>query len=263
MASAIHGSPPPRLLLLGGTGEAVTLARRLAPRWEVIYSLAGSGGAIPPDCRGRRGGFGGVEGLAGYLTHHAIAALVDATHPFAVTIKAHAAAAARQVQVPLWRYIRPPWCPGAGDDWRFMAHWDEVQRALGGFRRPFIALGRSALTAPPSPPAGAHWWWRCLPPAPPLPPGCRGISPVAARGPFTVAGERQLLGELACDVVVAKNSGGWGAAAKLTAARQLGLPVLLIERPPVAPVADTWTDLDALGTQLLSAPGLGSALARP
>jgi len=58
---------------------------------------------------------------------------------------------------------------------------------------------------------------------------------VLGRGPFTIAGERQLLARHRIDVLVCKASGGAATEAKLIAARELGLPVIMVRRPRVEP----------------------------
>jgi precorrin-6A/cobalt-precorrin-6A reductase len=62
-----------------------------------------------------------------------------------------------------------------------------------------------------------------------------GAEVVVARGPFDVEGDLALMQAHGVQVVVAKNAGGTGARAKLEAARALGLPVVMVARPPVPP----------------------------
>ncbi|MGY1591070.1 cobalt-precorrin-6A reductase [Geodermatophilus sp. SYSU D00708] len=220
-----------RVLVLGGTGEARRLAGRLVEEGvDVLSSLAGrvADPVLPPG-EVRVGGFGGVEGLAAAL--HGVAALVDATHPFAATMTAHAAAAAAATGTPLLRLQRPGWTAGPGDDWRWVDSLVEAAQAVAGCGSVFLSTGRQGLAA------FAGLRGRCLvravdPPSPPLP---ERTTVVLARGPFTVEEERALLREHAVEVVVTKDSGGGMTAAKLTAARELGLPVVVVRRPPVPP----------------------------
>ena len=111
----------------------------------------------------------------------------------------------------------------------------EAVRALGEApRRIFLALGRKELApfieraaAPLSHPqrrSGRSAAWRCR---------TRPISP--ARGPFSEADDRALLAVHRIDIIVAKNSGGDATYGKIAAARALGLPVIMLRRPPVPP----------------------------
>jgi precorrin-6A/cobalt-precorrin-6A reductase len=88
------------------------------------------------------------------------------------------------------------------------------------------------------------------PPEPPMPPDAEVI---LARGPFTVADELTLLRAHRIDVLVTKDSGGEATAAKLTAARELGLPVVVVQRPPLPPgvtaVPDVAAVLERLGLE--------------
>lgn len=226
------------ILILGGTGEARKLASDLTDRGvRVVSSLAGRV-ARPrlPVGEVRVGGFGGADGLAAWLRENEVRAVVDATHPFAERIGANAAKAAELTKIPLLRLARPGWEAGEGDVW----HWaDDLPDAAGKLpclgKRVFLTSGRQGL------PAFAHldelWFLiRCVdPPEPPLP---RHHELLLARGPYEVDSERELLARHSVDVLVTKDSGGDLTSAKLTAARELGVPVLLVRRPP-RPVTET------------------------
>jgi precorrin-6A/cobalt-precorrin-6A reductase len=222
-----------RVLVLGGTGEARRLATALVDHGvEVVSSLAGrvADPLLPPG-EVRIGGFGGVAGLTAWLQEHPVVAVVDATHPFAAGMTANAAAAADLTGIPLLRLQRPGWTSQPGDDWRWVDSLPEAAVAVAGFDTVFLTTGRQGLGA------FAGLTASCLvrsvdPPSPPLP---QRITVVLARGPFSVADELSLLRQYAVDVVVTKDSGGSMTAAKLTAARELRLPVVLIRRPPVPP----------------------------
>jgi precorrin-6A/cobalt-precorrin-6A reductase len=227
------------ILVLGGTGEARELAEALTAREvRVVSSLAGRV-ARPklPAGEVRVGGFGGPDGLARYLRENRIAAVVDATHPFAERIGANAAKAAERTETPLLRLARPGWRPGPHDVWHWADDLADAARQLPELgKRVFLTSGRQGL------PAFAHlddlWFLiRCVdPPAPPLP---RHHELILARGPYEVAAERELLDRV--DVLVTKDSGGPQTSAKLTAARELGKPVLVIRRParPSTETAET------------------------
>ncbi|TQN44020.1 precorrin-6A/cobalt-precorrin-6A reductase [Blastococcus colisei] len=220
-----------RVLVLGGTGEARRLAAALVTAGvDVVSSLAGRvADPMIPEGDVRIGGFGGVAGLVGWLRAAPMAAVVDATHPFAATMTDSAAEAARLTGVPLLRLQRPGWVAQHGDDWRWVDSLEAAAAAVGGFGSVFLTTGRHGVGAF----AGLNG--PCLvrsvdPPAPPLPPR---TTVVLARGPFTVEDELALMRQHEVDVVVTKDSGGAMTAAKLTAARQLGLPVVLVRRPPL------------------------------
>ncbi|MFG3661632.1 cobalt-precorrin-6A reductase [Streptomyces sp. NPDC047706] len=225
---------PRHVLLLGGTTEARELAAVLATRTDVRVTTSLAGRVSRPgavDGAVRTGGFGGAEGLAGWLRAHEVAAVVDATHPFAAAITAHTVLAAALAGVPAVVLRRPGWRPAPGDDWHPVASLGaaaELVPRLG--RRVFLTTGRLGLAAF-APLTEPHFVVRSVePPEPPMPPH---TELVLARGPFTVAGEAALLREHRIDVIVTKDSGGAATAAKLTAARDLGVPVVVVRRPPL------------------------------
>tara|TARA_Y100001951_G_scaffold105151_1_gene120283 strand:+ start:2743 stop:3462 length:720 start_codon:yes stop_codon:yes gene_type:complete len=231
----------PRILLLGGTSEALRLARQLGP--ETLYSLAGLG-RVPDDlpCRVRVGGFGGADGLAAFIAAEGIELLLDLTHPYAAQISANAARAAVLSGVPCWALRRPGWQPAAGDDWREVEGWDGLSHALAPFQRPFFTSGREPLAHLHEIPAHQRWTVRCLQsePAPPR------AEIIGARGPFSLDEERALFARIRCDVLVSKNSGSQATEPKLQVARELGLPVLLLRRPEPAPATRSFCDLQTL-----------------
>ncbi|MFE2263726.1 cobalt-precorrin-6A reductase [Streptomyces griseosporeus] len=222
------------ILILGGTTEARRLAAELAGRAgvRVTTSLAGRvarPGAVDGDVR--IGGFGGAEGLAVWLREHRVDALVDATHPFAASITANAARAAAATGTPAVVLRRPGWRPGPGDRWHEAASLAEAAALLPGLgHRVLLTTGRLGLAAFAHL-TGLHFVVRSVePPEPPMPPDTEVL---LARGPFTEADETALLRERRIDVIVTKDSGGEATAAKLTAARTLGLPVVVVRRPPL------------------------------
>jgi precorrin-6A/cobalt-precorrin-6A reductase len=218
-----------QVLVLGGTREGRRLAAALlAEGVEVLSSLAGRvAEPVLPEGDVRIGGFGGPEGLADWLAAHRPRAVVDATHPFAAQITAHAAAAARAQGTPLLRLQRPGWTPQPGDTWRFVDSSTEAAAAVAGYRSVFLTTGRQGVRAFADLP-GRVLVRSVDPPDEPLP---EGATLLLDRGPFSVADELALMREHAVDVVVTKDSGGHMTEAKLTAARELGLPVVLIRRP--------------------------------
>jgi precorrin-6A/cobalt-precorrin-6A reductase len=232
-----------RVLVLGGTGEARELAARLAgrPGLEVISSLAGrtSDPRLPPG-RTRAGGFGGPAGLAGWLAAEGIGAVVDATHPFATAMTEAAVTATGRLGVPLLVLRRPGWAAGPGDDWRRVPSLAAAAANLPG-QRVLLTVGRGQVRAFA---ADRDRWFLIRSveaPGPPLPPRAQVVT---ARGPFEVADELALMRGHRIDVVVTRDSGGAQTAAKLAAARQLGRPVVMVDRPPApaAPTVATVTD---------------------
>ena len=237
-----------RILLLGGVGDALAIARRLAP--QDIYSLAGLG-KVPADlpCQVRVGGYGGAEGLAAFMAAEGIDLLLDITHPYAAQISANAARAAELSGVPCWALRRPGWQAGGGDDWREVADWAALSAALEPFQRPLFTLGREPLAHLQAIPLHQHWTVRCLDDYP----GTPRARVIGARGPFNLADERALFAAGQFDVLISKNSGSSATEPKLQVARELGLPVLLLARPPLpavdrqfSAVEDVWSALEAL-----------------
>ena len=222
------------VLLLGGTTEASALARLLAAQ-SIATTLSYAGRTENPRAQPvpvRVGGFGGVAGLADYLRDHRVTHLVDATHPFAATMSLHAVEAARLAGVAHVALTRRAWEPVAGDRWTRVADIDGAVAALAGpARRIMLALGRMHVEAFAAQPQH-HYLLRFVD-APTQPPGLPHHTLIVDRGPFTVTGDSQLMQAHAIDLVVCKNAGGSGAEAKLNAARALGLPVLMIDRPAV------------------------------
>ncbi|NEC85131.1 cobalt-precorrin-6A reductase [Streptomyces sp. SID12501] len=232
----------PHVLILGGTAEARRLAELVAagtglPAFRVTNSLAGrvSTPRLPPG-EVRVGGFGGAEGLAEWLRAHQVDVLIDATHPFAETIGFHAARAAAAAHVPLLALRRPGWVPVEGDDWHRAGSLAEAAALLPGLgRRVFLTTGRLGLAAFAVAALDELWFLVRSVEAPEAPHPAR-MEVLLDRGPFTLDGEdgeRELLRRHRIDVLVTKDSGGPATAPKLTAAREAGLPVIVVRRPPV------------------------------
>lgn len=225
-----------RILLLGGTTEASRLARALCDAGlEAVFSYAGRTDApVAQPLPVRVGGFGGAEGLAAYLRGEGISHVVDATHPFAAQMSRNAIAACKETGIPLIALERPAWTPGPGDDWQAVADTPSAVAALPQApARVFLAIGKQTL-APFAAKPQHHYLVRLVdPPEMPLP--LPQTSVVIARGPFDAAGDTALMRAHGITHIVAKNAGGVGAEAKLTAARALRLPVILIDRPALPP----------------------------
>ena len=224
-----------KVLILGGTGDAVKLAARLVniPKIEVISSLAGRT-KKPSVLVGqvRIGGFGGAEGLANYLQENRIDFLIDATHPCAGQITLNGAIACQLVQISHLMLVRPQWQKLVDDNWIEVETVDAAAQAIPkSIKRVFITSGRQQLepflqrsqTYPDT-------WYLIRSIDPPdieLP----NSKVLLDRGPFSLEQERELLREYQIEAIVSKNSGGAATYAKIIAARELGIPIVMVQRP--------------------------------
>ena len=230
----------PNLLGLGGTTEAAALCRELAAAGiGGTVSLAGrvarpASQALPQ----RVGGFGGVDGLIGHLRDNRVTHVIDATHPFAAQMSRNAVAACARAGVPLIALTRAPWEAGPGDRWQ---HVSDIAGAVDALDRPalrvMLAVGRMHLAAFAVHPR--HFYLLRLVDPPEALPDLPDRHVVVDRGPFDIAGDTALLRRHRIDLVVSKNAGGEGASAKIAAARALGLPVLMIDRPALPQRSET------------------------
>ncbi len=222
-----------RILILGGTSEASALAKLIAndKRFQPTLSLAGrTASPATPPIPYRVGGFGGWEGLAAWIKAEGVSAMVDATHPFAARISANAVRAAEATGVAFASLIRPAWPLVDGDQWIPVPNPEAAAVALGASPRTvFLATGRLELPAFAAAPQHSyiarvidHPGDVSLPPR---------IDFIYDRGPFDAAAETRLLKERRAELVVSKNSGGAATYGKIQAARVLGLPVVMIQRP--------------------------------
>lgn len=234
-----------KILILGGTADASELARRVAflEGVEVISSLAGRT-RKPGEVAGnvRVGGFGGEAGLKDFLQKETIDLVIDATHPFARCISFNAAAACLGCGVEHLMLIRPAWEKVEGDKWIEVESNEIAAQVLGDFKRVFLTIGRQELGVFSD--LQDIWFLMRMidPPAPEIriPKG----ELLLDKGPFSLGSERELLVKYKIEVIVSKNSGGEATYAKIVAARELALPVVMVKRPPV-PVADIVTDVNS------------------
>jgi precorrin-6A/cobalt-precorrin-6A reductase len=234
-----------KVLVLGGTNEARRLADRLAgdERFYVLLSFAGrTENLVLPATEYRVGGFGGAVGLAAFLEREDFDALVDATHPFAAQISANAVEAARTLELPMVRLERPRWEAQLGD--HFVSVFDMVAaaRALGAEpRRVFLTIGQTEVSAFETAPQHDY----LIRAINRFEPGLPRARLILERGPFELDAELALLERERIDVIVSKNSGTDATYAKILAARRLGLPVVMVDRPPLpdAPLARTLDEI--------------------
>ncbi len=222
-----------RVLVLGGTTEASALATLLAadPRFDATLSLAGrTSNPKPQPLATRVGGFGGIEGLARWLRDEKADAVIDATHPYAAQMSANAVAACTQAGLPLGTIVRPPWRRLEDESWRVVPTAEAAAAALGKTPlRVFLSLGRQELHAFASAPQHRYVARTIeVPEQAALPPNLKILQ---ARGPFDRDSEARLLAKEEIDIIVSKNSGGTATYAKIEAARELDLPVIMIARP--------------------------------
>ena len=241
------------ILILGGTAEAnalVELLRRHWPERRLILSLAGRTRepSLPDAIDIRSGGFGGAEGLAAFLASEDVGLLLDATHPFAAGIARNAAKACDIAGVRRLKLLRPEWQPVEGDRWSLVSCLGDAREALPAGARPFLALGRQHLSPflqrrdlcplarmiePPDPPLPDHW------------------TLVLARPSPDWQAEAALMREHGVSQLVTRNSGGASSYAKVAAARELGLPAIMIARPP-APVGEVLETVEGVLEALIS-----------
>lgn len=221
-----------RVLLLGGTTEASQIGRELAAAGIAgVYSYAGrTATPVVQPLPTRVGGFGGVDGLADYLRREQITHVIDATHPFAAQMSRNAIDACSKAKTALIAYERAPWMAQAGDNWR---HVGDIEAAVVALpvdpARVFLAIGKRFLS--PFAVKPQHFYLLRFVNASEAALPLRGAEVVLGRGPFTLEGDLALLKSRGITHVVSKNSGGDAAKAKLDAARTLGLPVIMIDRP--------------------------------
>jgi precorrin-6A/cobalt-precorrin-6A reductase len=239
-----------RVLILGGTIDATELAARAAevPGVEVITALAGrTRQPVVSHPNTRIGGFGGVAGLIDYLLEQQIDVLIDATHPFAAQISFNAAAAAAAVGIPHLLLIRPAWELVTGDNWIAVESNTVAAMVLPGLaQRIFLTIGRQELGDFALPIAkNTDLWFLMRMIDPPLP---NALVPpgqlLLERGPFSLIQERSLLQQYKIGAIVSKNSGGDATYAKIAAARELGIPVVMVQRPALPPGAKV-TDVES------------------
>lgn len=220
-----------RALILGGTADASQLAAQIAHAGiDAVYSYGGRTRApAEQPLPTRTGGFGGVSGLAHYIRREGITHVIDATHPFAAEMSRNAVAACTETDTPLVALERAPWTKTQGDSWIEVADVDAAVTALPvEAAKVFLAIGRQHIAPFAGKPQHAYTLRFVDPPEAPLP---FAADVIVSRGPFTLDSELEMLRTRGIAWIVARNSGGDGARAKIDAARRLGLPVIMISRP--------------------------------
>jgi precorrin-6A/cobalt-precorrin-6A reductase len=247
-----------RVLILGGTSDAIEITNKInqIPEIHAIASWAGrtKNPVMPPNVR--IGGFGGVPGLVEYLREQKIDILIDATHPFADRISWNADAAAREVGIPRLLFHRPGWEKEPGDNWIEVGNNREAAAILhkqgvsvqdqvfkNQIKRVFLTIGRQEIEA------FAHlekiWFLMRMIDPPAVDSKVPWGEILFKRGPFDLTGEREILTQYDIDVIVSKNSGGKATYPKIIAAREMGIPVVMVRRPSLPP-GEQVTDVEGV-----------------
>ncbi|WP_091429788.1 precorrin-6A/cobalt-precorrin-6A reductase [Aliiroseovarius sediminilitoris] len=219
-----------KTLLMAGTREARAIADQLAADGiDAVASLAGvtdEPGLYP--IQTRRGGFGGEEAQERFVKMGKFEAVIDATHPFATQISSRTLTIARRLGLRHLRVLRPAWQAQDGDRWHNVTTQDDVDKLVPKGARVFLATGAQSIDEWSKFAEGRTLFCRRVDRTnDPFP---YDGSWIIGQPPFVFAYEMRLLKTYAVDWVVARNSGG-PTRAKLDAARALGRPVALLERP--------------------------------
>ncbi len=250
------------ILVLGGTADARRIADTLIlDGYKVIYSVAALLRAPKLDCDIVSGGFSQFGGLTQYLNEHSIGLVVNATHPYAAQMSCKAVAASIEAKVQIWHLLRPAWQPTEQDLWHTYRNEEELLTMLSGYQRPLLSAGKmtqSFIHNVASTGSIKQVLWRTASlPNFDLP--THGIWEKAV-GPFDREEELALLKHFQIDVIVSKNTGGATTSAKLEAARELSIPVLLHQRPKLAQATCTFKSVSELISALRRQYPMSSAL---
>jgi len=243
--------PKPKILLLGGTGEGVAINNRLFDQgFPLITSLAGVT-KNPTALQGKilANGFQEVGGLSALLKEEGIKVVVDATHPFAVQMSDKAAEICGSLGIPYLRYHRQPWEEVTGDRWITVSDVTEAAQVAAEYKRVFLTIGRKEVVTFEAVPAD-FFLLRSVEEVP-FNPLSAEVVHLRDRGPFEEMAEAELLSRYQIGVIVSKNSGGRATYGKIAAARDLGIPVIMIA-PPVYSSQRPFTDFEALFSYLNS-----------
>ncbi|WP_286239421.1 precorrin-6A/cobalt-precorrin-6A reductase [Neptuniibacter halophilus] len=231
------------ILLLGGTSDARKLVQALdqsglLASHRLIYSVAGLVRIPELPCEVISGGFSKRGGLTAYLDAGQIDLLLDVTHPFACQMSTTALTSARARGIPCWRFHREPWQAGEGDRWRLFSDWQALLRATRDYRSILLTAGQLTqadidwLAAQAQSNAQQQVLRTAAPPQAELHSAMQWLKAI---GPFRLEQERALLQQYKTDLLISKNSGGAATQAKLSAARELGIEVFMLERPELPP----------------------------
>jgi len=235
------------ILLLGGTSDAITLAKKLLElNVNLIYSIAGIVRQPQLNCRIHSGGFQGK--LADYLQQQQIKILIDATHPYAVNISQQAKQACTTTATPYLQYIRPAWQPNKNDNWISFDTIDSLLEHLKPYKKPFFTLGQKPIDHLDKIPNQQHWLIRTATQTHIKHPKATIIKQI---GSFSIANELELFKHYQIDALICKNSGSNKVSAKLSAAKQLNIPVFMQNRPSEKIQGDYFSNIDELIEEVL------------
>ncbi|HIK44681.1 MAG TPA: cobalt-precorrin-6A reductase [Leptolyngbyaceae cyanobacterium M65_K2018_010] len=235
--------PPPILWLIGGTGEAIVLAQRLSaggiPCLVTVTTEAARHRYEPNSHLWVRVGPLEPRHLVTFIQTQGIGAIVDASHPFAADISRAAIAAATALGLPYWRYERPPATTAQGSTdlvKRYPSLEAMLEQGILDRQRVLLTLGYRWLEAFRPWQQRATLFARILPSpvalAAALGAGFTSDRLWAIRPPVSAALEAALWDQWQITTVVCKASGeAGGEATKQVVAEQLGVRLVIIERP--------------------------------
>lgn len=223
-----------KLLILGGTSDALEIAQQVLQQHQVIYSIKGLVRQPKLACTLHSGGFGGVTGLIQFLQQQQIDYLIDATHPYAATISHHANLAAQATQIPCFHYQRPAWVAHPDDHWITFQNINQLPLLFSAFTpaitHPFFALGQLPLAFINK--KATHHTYVIRTVVDTIKAQTKVI-PIVDRGAFSIANEHRLFQQYSIDALISKNSGGDKVVAKIRVARAIQCPVFMLQRPPL------------------------------
>jgi cobalt-factor III methyltransferase len=246
--------------VFSGTGDGNALAKMLAADGKPVVVSAATeyGGAVAlQDCPGLSvwAGRQGVEARRQALVRSRARVLVDATHPYANIISEQLMGLSQELGIPYVRYERPSaMATGGSEVCATMA--EAAERAMASGKRIFLATGSKDLSSfLQTPNANEYQWFARVTPEPEfiqraLDLGLPRSHLCAMQGPFSKDFNQALWRDWNIDCIVTKDSGAAGGyQAKADAAAALGIPMLVVQRPPmVYPVVVS--TFDAVRAQL-------------
>lgn len=238
-----------RLWLIGGTSESAALAGAIATLqipFTVTVTTASAKGLYPANCRQLEIRVGQLNHttIQQFLQEQNIGAILDASHPHAAEISRLAIATSRQQNIPYLRYERPQiqeldkTTPESD-----VLHLDSFDTLVSGDylagQRVMLTLGYRTL------PKFKIWQNRAVLFARILPSlvslevalnsGFTGDRIIAIRPPISAELEASLWQQWEISLAVTKASGNAGGEGmKRQVARELNVPLIIIDRPKIS-----------------------------